>query len=108
MPEVNGKAAELRLIGKAVTALEELGLFGVAEFVSLSQIENACFPRAKRASTIAALPVRSSPWDWCSPPRDPRLCTVSPRTRPLASPREPSSEASPSGLTDVFATDGCN
>lgn len=40
-PKVIGKAAELRLIGKAVTAAEELGLLGIADSVSLSQIEKA-------------------------------------------------------------------
>ena len=40
-PKVIGKAAELRLIGKAVTALEELGLLGIADSISLSQIEKA-------------------------------------------------------------------
>lgn len=36
-----GKAAELRLIGKAVTAAEELGLLGIADSISLSDIEKA-------------------------------------------------------------------
>jgi hypothetical protein len=40
-PTVIGKAAELRLIGKAVTAAEELGLLGIADSISLSDIERA-------------------------------------------------------------------
>lgn len=40
-PKVIGKAAELRLIGKAVTAAEELGLLGIADSISLSDIEKA-------------------------------------------------------------------
>ena len=36
-----GKAAELRLIGKAVTAAEDLGLLGIADSISLSDIEKA-------------------------------------------------------------------
>ena len=40
-PKVISKAAELRLIGKAVTAAEELGLLGIADSISLSDIEKA-------------------------------------------------------------------
>ena len=40
-PKVITKAADLRLIGKAVTAAEELGLLGIADGISLASIEKA-------------------------------------------------------------------
>ena len=54
-PKVITKAADLRLIGKAVTAAEELGLLGIADGISLASIAEKVIYDRGSPGTISTL-----------------------------------------------------